>query len=374
MNLEFSKRRQKEGQEQALIVSHPLVAATTFESALNALLTAHDAVGHSKVTLEDYKRTIGLFLRYMADTHGYTHVQQITEHDVLEWLAYLRNTPNRLGRPYSSRTIETYCRTVLVFFHWLVNHNYLVVNPVVQIRTPKTEKALIRVFTEDELERLDAACDRPAKGRSLTPDERKAMAARDRAFLWLLLSTGIRLSEACGLLFRDIDWDSGMIFVRGKGAKERKVPFGRVARQHLNTYITYWRGVPADPVNEHVFLNAFGHPLRPHSAQAIFRRLKEVAGIRDKRVSAHTCRHWFAVNCIKRGMPSTVLQSLLGHEQLEMINTYVRLAEQDKRELYARHSPVDALEMHHRPKGKREQLRDWRNARKKGAKSKGSLD
>ena len=135
-----------------------------------------------------------------------------------------------------------------------------------------------------------------------------------------------------------------------------------------------WRGIPTDPLDEHEFLNALGDPLRPPAAQAIFRRLKQVAGITDKRVSAHTCRHWFAVNCIKRGMPSTVLQGLLGHEQLEMINTYVRLAEQDTRELYAKYSPVDVLDIHNRSKGKRERLRDWRNARKKDKKSKGLLD
>ncbi len=73
-------------------------------------------------------------------------------------------------------------------------------------------------------------------------------------------------------------------------------------------------------------------------------------------------------------MPSTVLQGLLGHERLEMINTYVRLAEQDTKEMYAWYSPVDVLDMHHKSKGKREQLRDWRNTRKRGAKLKDSFD
>ena len=86
---------------------------------------------------------------------------------------------------------------------------------------------------------------RPVESRS-RPDERKALAARDRAMLWLLLSTGIRLSELCGLRLRDIDWKQGMIYVFGKGAKERKVPFGGIARQHLNTYLVYWRGEPDD--------------------------------------------------------------------------------------------------------------------------------
>lgn len=358
-----SKRRKQKGDNPS---SEPVVAPMTLEKSLEIFLMAQDAAGNSKATMSDYKMVVGIFLKYITETHGYTAIKQVKEEDVLQWLAYLRNKTNKLGRPYSSRSIQTYSRDVAAFFKWLSEHGHIPVNPMVHIKTPKVEKALIRVFTEDELKLLDAACDRPSKGKALTTDERKALGARDRAFLWLLLSTGIRMSEACGLLFKDISWDDGMIYVRGKGAKERRIPMGKVARQHLNTYIQYWRGEPKDTTNEHVFLNAFGDPLRPSSAQEIFARLKEVAGITDKRVSAHTCRHWFAVNMIKRGLPSTVLQGLLGHEQLEMINTYVRLAEQDSRVLYAKYSPVDALDMHHTSKGRREQTREWRNARKKG--------
>ena len=280
----LSRRQQKSGK------ASPQAAPLTFEKALEVFLLAQEAARHSKETYQDYRCAIGLFLRYMSDRHQYTAIKQVTEADVLGWLSYLRNTTSRLGRPYSSRTIETYSRDVAVFFRWLVQHNHLKLNPMAQVKKPKTEKALIRVFTEDELVRLDAACDRPAKGKSLTPDERKALAARDRAFLWLLLSTGIRLSEACGVLFSDIEWESGLIYVRGKGAKERRIPIGKVARQHLHTYISYWRGTPSEH-HEHVFLNAFGNPLRQHAARQIFCRLRRVAGITDKRVSPHTCRH-----------------------------------------------------------------------------------
>src|SRR5437588_10495167 len=136
----------------------------------------------------------------------------------------------------------------------------------------------------------------------------------------------------------------------------------------VGTLVVARRALPA---HECVFLNVFGNPLTQSTVNAIFARLKRVAGITDKRVSAHTCRHWFAVNCIKNGMPSIVLQGILGHEQLEMINTYVHLAEQDRRVLYAEYSPVDRLEMHHSSKGKRQKLREWRNARKQRGKSKG---
>lgn len=366
-----SKRRKQKGEG----VSNELaVAPMSLDKALEVFLLAQDASGNSKATMQDYKVVIGIFLKYMLETYHYIAINQVTEADILGWLSYLRNTTNKRGHPYSSRSIETYSRDVAAFFQWLVTHGHISVNPMAQVKRPKVEKALIRVFTEYELKLLDAACDRPANGQALTDDERKALAARDRAFLWLLLSTGVRISEACGLLFSDISWDDGMIYVRGKGAKERRIPMGKVARQHLNTYIQYWRGEPKDATNEHVFLNAFGNPLRTPAAQNIFTRLKKVAGITDKRVSAHTCRHWFAVNMIKRGLPSTVLQGLLGHEHLDMINTYVRLAEQDNRALYMRYSPVDALDMHHTSKGRREQTREWRNARKKSKKQEDAPD
>ncbi len=356
----YSKRRKNTTVDTAV----SKIKALTLEKALEVFLQAQHAAGHSIETQNDYKRVIQLFNRHMSSL-GREFIDDIQEADIVVWLSHLRSMTSRLGRPLSSRSIETYARDVAAFLKWLVHHKYLSINPMALIKSPKVEKALIRVFTEDDLQRLDAACDRKEHGKSLTPDERKALAARDRAFLWLLLSTGVRISEACGLLFSDIDWDKGMIYVRGKGAKERRIPFGKVARQHLNTYIQYWRGEPTQEGDEHVFLGAFGDAMKSSTGQVMFRRLKRVAGITDKRVSAHTCRHWFAVNCIKNGMPSTALQALLGHEQLEMINTYVRLAEQDSRDLYATFSPVDRLDMHHTSKGKREKAREWRNARKK---------
>jgi site-specific recombinase XerD len=341
--------------------------------ALAVFLHSHHAAGHSAETSKDYKTVIGLFLDYIAVTFYHTQINQVTEANVLEWLSHLRSTPSRLGRPFSSRSIQTYFRDVCVFFNWLHKHKHIKVNPIADIEGFKVERAMIRVFTEEELERLDTACERPEKGRSVTPDERKTLAARDRAFLWLLLSTGIRVSEACGLLFSDIEWGNGMIYVRGKGAKERKVPMGKVAKQHLMTYIRYWRGEP-DSGDEHVFLNVSGRPLGRRGAGEIFKRLKREAGITDKRVSPHTCRHWFAVNAIKKGVPSTVVQEWLGHENLDMIKVYVRLAEQDHREIYDQFSPVDSLPMHRTPKNRRKQLQEWRSARKKGSRKEDASD
>jgi site-specific recombinase XerD len=355
----FSKRRQAGHQEESSL---------SLDDALRLFLLSQGGLGHSNITSIDYKCAINLFLRYIRSEMGYSFVNEIKEEDILVWLSHLRETPSRLGRPFSSRSILAYYRDVRVFFNWLAEHGHVEVNPFAELKSLKVDKTLIRIFTEQELQSMDAACNRSPEGRSLTPDERKALAARDRAFLWLLLSTGIRLSEACGLLFSDVDWKEGMIYVRGKGAKERHIPFGKVAQQHLDTYVRYWRGVSPDKIKpgDHVFLSAYGDPLRTSAAYRIFVRIKKIAGITDKRVSPHTCRHWFAVNAIKNGMPTVVLKNILEHENWDMIEVYVRLAEQDVRQSYGRFSPVDALEMHQHPKGKRQELRQWRMSRKQG--------
>jgi len=358
--MKVSKRRRVPDESEQLVSSSK--SSLTFDKSLEIFLSSQEARRHSKYTLNGYKYTLRGFFAYMSDQFSYTDLEQIMENDVLAWLAYLRTAIASTGKPYSSKSIQTYCRNVISFFHWMSQHDHLSVNPISQLREPKADKTLIRVFSDDELKRLDAACDQSQR-RGMTPDECKALGSRDRAILWLLLSTGIRSAELCGLLFSDIDWDKGMIYVRGKGAKERRIPFGKVARQYLNAYVQYWRGVPTIKGDDHVFLTVSGRPMSSWAMFTLFERLKKGAGIDDKRVSPHTCRHWFAVNCIKRGMPTIALKGLLGHESWKMIEIYVHLAEQDNVTLYVQHSPVDALEMHHSAKGRREAMREWRQTR-----------
>lgn len=102
----------------------------------------------------------------------------------------------------------------------------------------------------------------------------------------------------------------------------------------------------------------------------MFVRLKQGANITDKRVSSHTCRHWFAVNAIKNGMPTKVLKDILGHATWEMMETYMHLAQEDLKESYLKFSPVDALSIHHSVKDRRERARDWRNSRQSSHKNK----
>ena len=148
--MELSKRQQRR-QQIGEMVAHPAVVALPFERALEVFLAAQEGSGHSRETCSDYEVVIRLFCSFMATAQGYTAIEQVTEADIYGWLAYLRNNPNRWGQPYSSRSIQTYSRDVKVFFRWLIEHRYVAMNPMEQVKTPKVERPLIRVYTEEEL-------------------------------------------------------------------------------------------------------------------------------------------------------------------------------------------------------------------------------
>jgi len=264
--MKYSNRKQRNTGQPAQVPDSS--GSMTFDKALEIYLNAYEA----SVLLG--------FWAYISKVHQHEMVDRVTESDIVGWMVYLRTATSKRGRPYTTATIQSKVRDVIVFYNWLFSHKKIAVNPVADLREPKADKVLIRVYTEEDLIKLDAACERSLHGPSLTEDERKALAARDRAVLWLLLSTGIRAGELCGLRFSDLDWDESLIYVRGKDARERRVPFGKVARQHLDTYIQYWRGVPADS-DEFVFITTFGTKMRStNTIQLIFSRLHRVSGIK----------------------------------------------------------------------------------------------
>lgn len=156
------------------------------------------------------------------------------------WLVWLRNTPTQYGRPRSSKTIETYCRQLLAFVRWCFAEGILDHNPAARLKLPKAEKKHIRVFTDEEVKLLHEACMPSSAG--LRPDVRRMLAARNRAVLWVLLDTGMRESELCGMRFMDFDRRRGTIYLMGKGAKERKILLGQRGYHYLTAYLDHWRG------------------------------------------------------------------------------------------------------------------------------------
>src|SRR5258708_28414247 len=127
------------------------------------------------------------------------------------------------------RSISNYAHSARALCHWLVRRETIDRNPFDRVVFPKVGKPLIRIIEPEEFEKLLQAC---------TPDHEVGpmvdrAAARNRAILWVLYDTGIRLSELCGLQVEDFDRKHGLIVVKGKGSKEPRIDLGGKCLRNL---------------------------------------------------------------------------------------------------------------------------------------------
>jgi site-specific recombinase XerD len=170
-------------------------ANTTIPHAIEDYLQDHAGGNHSDKTLEWHRTALGLMRSFMEQERGITLVGEVDATDISAWFAHMRTSPGGHGKPRSERTIQTYARSARAFFHWLMRQETLESNPFDRVVFPKVGKPLIQTIEAEEFERLLVACT-PSNESGLIADR---AAARNRAILWVLYDTGIRISELCGL-------------------------------------------------------------------------------------------------------------------------------------------------------------------------------
>ncbi len=206
------------------------------------------------------------------------------------------------------------------FFAFHVAEGLLTDNPMDLLDRPRAYKSLPKVLSPDEvLAILDTtASDRPAD-------------IRDRAILELLYGSGLRVSESIGLELTDIRHDEELLLIRGKGSKERLVPYGELAAKALDQYLQHVR---PDLVRRRVerghsdhtrlFVNLRGGPI---TRQAVFTmvRARTLKGGVQKEVSPHTLRHSFATHLLAGGADLRVVQMLLGHADIGTTQVYTHV-------------------------------------------------
>jgi integrase/recombinase XerD len=206
--------------------------------------------------------------------------------------------------------------TVKVFLSWCIQEEEFedLVTPKVirQIQLPRSDQGIIETFTPEQLDMLLKACDK------------QPFPIREKAMLSLLIDTGIRAAEFCGLTLSCVwlDPDDSYLKVTGKGRKEREVPLGRAARIALRRYITRYRK-PKEKSEQHVFLSRAGEPLTPSGLGQAIRQLASTARIKGVRCSAHTFRHTFACAYLLNGGDLYKLSRLMGHTSVKITERYL---------------------------------------------------
>lgn len=239
-----------------------------------------------------------------------------------------RNYLNMLyKRGLSKSTVSRKISSLRSFYNYLMDKGAVFGNPFTNLPNPKKEKHLPGFMYENEIEKLFDSLDKDAK-----------MYERDLAILELLYATGMRASELLGLKIDDIDFNHGLLKVRGKGNKERVLPFGEHADQALKDYIDKHGAVIE--ANGRLWINYRDGPLTDRGLRyAIDMMVKKSAG--DFHLHPHKIRHSFATHMLNNGADLRAVQELLGHESLSTTQKYTHVSKEQLRKTYLKHHPAN---------------------------------
>jgi integrase/recombinase XerC len=294
------------------------------EAFVSALSKASRAADN---TVLNYRRDLLDFRRFLIergaalDTSGSAIAPATINSDHIR--GYLGDLMKRNRRP---ATVQRRLFAIKAFFRWRES-TLGAASPARVIRSPRSERRLPAILQQDEVRRLIES-----DPRALTP-----AGLRDRAILETLYSSGLRVSELCGLDWRDIDAEIGMVMVRqGKGNKDRLVPIGEPALAAL----AHWRR--AMPVawqpNGPVFTNLRGGRLTTRAVEAMLARRLQASGLQTA-ITPHGLRHCFATHMLNNGADLRSIQEMLGHASLATTQRYTHLNVAHLKEVYRRAHP-----------------------------------
>jgi site-specific recombinase XerD len=274
----------------------------TLANAVDGFFLACQARKLSPHTISDYQNTLRRFLAHVGDVP----LRNITTGTVSAFLATLN-----LGE----KTTLNYHVGLAALWTWAIREEHVYKHIPRLVIPPKPKKIVIQPFTEDEIRAM------------LTALQGGLKPARDRAIILLLIDTGMRASEICGIELADINLMDRCIKVLGKGNKERLLPMSPRTTQAVFEYL-YQLETNEKPFN--LTRTSLGHHIG---------RIGKRAGVTN--AHPHRFRHTFAVTYIRNGGDPYTLQDILGHTTMEMVRTYLALANTDIKTTHLRCSPVE---------------------------------
>ena len=259
-------------------------------------------------------------VRQLLDAGGVAAPATVRADTIRHWLRELDGVADRTS-------IARKLAAVRGFFRFLVDTGRVRRDPTIGIATPKTRRKLPVHLTLDEIDRLLVA-----------PAADTLLGLRDRAFIEVLYSAGIRVGELVGLDWERVDVDAAALRVLGKGRKERVVPVGRPALRALAVYRDACRAAGQEATRGAVFRNRRGGRLTARSVARLLERHVLVSGTTAK-ATPHALRHTFATHLLGAGADLRAIQELLGHASLSTTQRYTHVDLRRLMEVYDRAHP-----------------------------------
>ena len=293
--------------------------------------------------MDEFETSIRDFLEYMRyERDASPNTLKAYENDLSSWRQFCDETGRKIfpvdqtsvtrymtrleAEGMSSGTRNRRAATLASFSKFLMYDGR--VESCGTLPMPKREKILPQVMTEGEIDRL------------VNPDaEENIIAIRDRTMIEMAYDCGLRASELVSLKISDINEPGGVMYIRGKGRKERIVPYVGALREAVRHYITTSRSKLADSGDAgYLFLSRSGKGLNRQDFWNILRRRGSRAGIASSRLHPHVLRHSFATHLQRRGMDLRTLQELLGHSSIATTEKYAHL-DTELRDIYDNYHP-----------------------------------
>jgi site-specific recombinase XerD len=282
-------------------------ALITIEQAIAAYVQEMGARGRDPKTLQWHQTSLGALRRYLWRQFQLADIGSLTGVCLQAWVSDLPFVLSaRTGATRTISTVAAYARSARAFCNWLARQGYVSETPFPKGLVPKARRGLPQAVESEAFVRLLRACQLPG-----SPGGKNAgMTARNRAILWLLLDSGLQVSELCGLRLADVDRVRGTVTVRGKGGRPRTLPLSADGQRAVGVYLHQARLTPAwEPAvpeaRDRLLLTERGHPFTKNSLALLFKRLSRRAGF--TRTPICSC------SCVPRTARSQMAEALLRH-------------------------------------------------------------
>jgi integrase/recombinase XerC len=306
-----------------------------------------DARNASPHTLRNYQSDLEQFVAYLCPPGAKPVALGKIDHRLIrEYIVHLHD--QRMQKSSIARKLAA----LRSFFKFCVREGLTQQNPARLVATPKLPKRVPSVLTAEE---VNAFLDQLARVTPPEPDkehprrkrpgaegdESKLLLRRDRAILELLYASGLRVSELTGLDLADVDSREQILRVRGKGRKERIVPFGGKAAAALGSYLPVRSEIlrrNREGEAKAVFLNYAGGRLTTRSVGRLVKKYARLANI-NWDLHPHSLRHAFATHLLADGADLRAIQELLGHATLSTTQKYTHASIRQLMEVYDKAHP-----------------------------------
>ncbi|MCW5653566.1 site-specific tyrosine recombinase XerD [Hydrogenophaga sp.] len=279
--------------------------------------------GLSRNTLDAYRRDLVLLGQWLA-----TRAKTLPEATEADLQAYFSERHAQTRATTANRRLTVFKR----YFRWALRERHISADPTLRLNPARQPLRVPKTLSEAQVEALLRA-----------PDTDTPLGLRDRAMLELMYASGLRVSELVTLKTWHMGLNEHVLRVTGKGNKERLVPFGQVAAQWLQRYLSEGRGdILAGQQSEDLFVTARGARVGEAMTRAMFwhlvKKYAQQAGITAP-LSPHTLRHAFATHLLNHGADLRAVQMLLGHADISTTTIYTHVARERLKTVVAQHHP-----------------------------------